>query len=407
MSTPCVSALCHLIQQATARLTESPRFDQAGIVALSDSLQTFLEQLRIKGLLSVNPDKLAASGTTQQGAKELDDAAALAPFPNEPLESIAPLLIGQSKELSSIRKQLPVIAQSDAPVLILGENGTGKEGIATALVELSNRHAMPFLKVNCGAVQDTLLESELFGHVKGAFTGAMASREGYFARAHGGTLLLDELGDMSAPMQVKLLRVLQEGTFMPVGGTKEMRVNVRVIAATNKNLRAMVAAKTFREDLFYRLNVVPIQLPPLRERKGDISLLAHTLLRRAMEKRGKEEPKRFTRRVIAAFTHYPWPGNVRELENIVTRMLIFSGSERVLDTALLPTECHGAPENHAVPSLKLEEGIESLVHAFEAQILQEALTRCGHNMTAAAKLLKLSQPGLKKKMDRVGVNALP
>jgi transcriptional regulator with PAS, ATPase and Fis domain len=395
--------------EATRRLLEKSEgaLDALALAELARAAETLLQAVREAAPLVELAETSAAMATTPS----------LAPLDEGIPETVAPHLVGRARTFVRLREQLPLIAASDAPVLVLGENGTGKEGVAQAVYELSKRVDKPFLKVNCGALQDTLLESELFGHVRGAFTGAVAQKEGFFARANGGTLFLDELGDMTPSMQVKLLRVLQEGTFVPVGGTREMKVDVRIVAATNKDLPTLVKAGAFREDLYYRLNVIPIHLPPLRERRDDVPLLAQALLRRAMAKRGIPGVKRFTRRVMDVFARYPWPGNVRELENVVTRMLVFAGADGVLDTALIPVEYQpaevvaqegvGRPPawggSEPMRALDLSPGLEALLAVYEARIIREALDRSGDNMSAAARLLGITQPGIKKKMDRVGV----
>lgn len=229
-------------------------------------------------------------------------------------------LVGASPAIQFVRHMMQQVADTEASVLILGESGTGKEVVARNLHEYSRRRIAPFVPVNCGAIPAELLESELFGHEKGAFTGAITSRAGRFELAHGGTLFLDEIGDMPLPMQVKLLRVLQERTFERVGSNRTQNVDVRIIAATHKNLEQMITQGSFREDLYYRLNVFPIDMPPLRERTEDIPLLLHELVARMeREKRGFV---RFTASAIAALSQYRWPGNVRELANLVERMAI-------------------------------------------------------------------------------------
>ncbi len=224
-------------------------------------------------------------------------------------------LAGNSESIKSIRESIDQVANSTATVLVLGESGTGKEVVAKAIHLASNRKNKPFVPVNCGAIPAELLESELFGHEKGAFTGAITARQGRFEIAEGGTLFLDEIGDMPMPMQVKLLRVLQERTFERVGGNKSIECNVRIVAATHRNLDEEIKEKRFREDLFYRLNVFPIELPALRERTKDIPLLVNHLVAR-MEA-NKQDPVYFTRDSLAILMQHPWPGNVRELSNFI------------------------------------------------------------------------------------------
>jgi sigma-54 specific flagellar transcriptional regulator A len=242
-------------------------------------------------------------------------------------------LVGTSKPMNDVRFLIEQVAKTPASVLVLGESGTGKEVVARNIHDLSERSSQTFVPVNCGAIPGELLESELFGHEKGAFTGAISARKGRFELAEGGTLFLDEIGDMPQPMQVKLLRVLQERTFERVGGTKSIKADVRIIAATHQNLEDMIKSGDFREDLFYRLNVFPIETPSLRERKEDIPLLLKELLSRFEQDQGKTV--RFTEKAIESLMEHPWAGNVRELSNLIERMLIMY-SEQIVDVAELP-----------------------------------------------------------------------
>ncbi|MGE6288294.1 sigma-54 dependent transcriptional regulator [Aeromonas media] len=248
-------------------------------------------------------------------------------------QTLLRLLVGKGRGIQEVRRLIGQVAQTDANVLILGESGTGKEVVARAIHELSARSSGPFVPINCGAIPAELLESELFGHEKGAFTGAIAARRGRFELAQGGTLFLDEIGDMPLPMQVKLLRVLQERLFDRVGGGKPIQADVRIIAATHRDLEAMIRTQGFREDLYYRLNVFPIETPPLRERCDDIPLLLQELLNRHAEQhRGII---RLTQRAMESLMQYPWPGNVRELSNLIERLLILYPNQ-IIDVADLP-----------------------------------------------------------------------
>ena len=244
-------------------------------------------------------------------------------------------LVGTSKAMSEVRFLIEQVAQTPASVLVLGESGTGKEVVARNIHNLSERANSNFVPVNCGAIPAELLESELFGHEKGAFTGAISTRKGRFELAEGGTLFLDEIGDMPQPMQVKLLRVLQERTFERVGGSKSLKADVRIIAATHQNLEDMIKTGGFREDLFYRLNVFPIETPALRDRKEDIPLLLKELLTRFEHDQGKTV--RFTEKAIESLMEHPWHGNVRELSNLIERMLIMYG-DQIVDVAELPNK---------------------------------------------------------------------
>lgn len=248
------------------------------------------------------------------------------------------MLVGQGKAITNVRRLIEQVASTDASVLILGESGTGKEVVARAVHELSNRKKNPFVPVNCGAIPAELLESELFGHEKGAFTGAISAHVGRFEMAEGGTIFLDEIGDMPLQMQVKLLRVLQERQFERVGSNKPIKANVRVIAATHQNLEKMVENKTFRQDLFYRLNVFPIDTPPLRDRADDIPLLVQELVNRHSKE--QNATVRFTQSAMLTLMSNKWPGNVRELSNLVERLLILHPNE-VVDTQDLPVTYRG------------------------------------------------------------------
>lgn len=250
-------------------------------------------------------------------------------------QTLLKLLVGKGSAIQSVRRLIGQVADKDANVLILGESGTGKEVVARAIHELSPRAAGPFVPVNCGAIPGELLESELFGHEKGAFTGAISSRRGRFELAQGGTLFLDEIGDMPMPMQVKLLRVLQERVFERVGGGKPIVADVRIIAATHRDLEQMIQQQSFREDLYYRLNVFPIETPPLRERADDIPLLLQELLNRHSAEH--HAWIRFTQRAIESLMQHHWSGNVRELSNLVERLLILYPN-RIVDIHELPAK---------------------------------------------------------------------
>ena len=244
-------------------------------------------------------------------------------------------LVGETEAVKQVRFLISQVAKTDANVLILGESGTGKEVVARNVHLLSKRNSGPFVPVNCGAIPGDLLESELFGHEKGAFTGAISARKGRFELAQGGTLFLDEIGDMPLQMQVKLLRVLQERSYERVGGTKAIQADVRIIAATHRNLETMIEDGKFREDLFYRLNVFPIENPSLHERADDIPLLLNELMRRVHEQSGSTA--KFTERAIESLKAHAWPGNIRELANLVERMVIMF-PEKVVDVTDLPTK---------------------------------------------------------------------
>jgi serine/threonine-protein kinase PknK len=290
------------------------------------------------------------------------------------------------------------VTTSDVPVLVEGESGTGKELVARAMHENGPRQKRAFVSENCGAVPEPLLESTLFGHVKGAFTGASHSRPGLFEIADGGTLFLDEIGEMPLTMQTKLLRVLQDGEVRAVGGERSRKVDVRLIAATHRDIEAMVAAKTFREDLFYRLNVIRVRVPPLRERPEDIPLIVHHLI--AKHAPGKK-PK-VSRAAMERLMAFPWPGNVRQLENEVRRALVLIADEAVLEVSDLSIDVQrGGPGAAREAGLDLKSRVDSL----ERELLREALGKTRGNQTKAAELLGLSRFGLQKMMKRLGIEA--
>ncbi|RHW75978.1 sigma-54 dependent transcriptional regulator [Colwellia sp. RSH04] len=275
-------------------------------------------------------------------------------------------LVGISEPMTQVRFLIEQVAKTPASVLVLGESGTGKEVVARNIHDLSERAGKAFVPVNCGAIPAELLESELFGHEKGAFTGAISTRKGRFELAEGGTLFLDEIGDMPQPMQVKLLRVLQERTFERVGGSKSLKADVRIIAATHQQLEDMIKTGDFREDLFYRLNVFPIETPALRERKEDIPLLLKELLTRFEHEQGKTV--RFTEKAIESLMEHPWAGNVRELSNLIERMLIMYG-EQIVDVAELPKKYQHidveAYEPEYPEELQEQDAINELFSSFE------------------------------------------
>jgi len=277
-------------------------------------------------------------------------------------------LVGASSAMLQVRFLIEQVAATNANVLILGESGTGKEVVARNIHDLSERAKGPFVPINCGAIPAELLESELFGHEKGAFTGAFSARKGRFELADGGTLFLDEIGDMPQPMQVKLLRVLQERTFERVGGSKSIKANVRIIAATHQNLEEMIKSGDFREDLYYRLNVFPIETPALRERKEDIPLLLQELIKRFEQEQGRTV--RFTEKALESLKEHTWAGNVRELANLIERMLIMYGNQ-VVDVAELPNKYQHIDAETYQPQYPEEiqerEAINALFSEFDSE----------------------------------------
>lgn len=355
-------------------------------------------------------------------------------------------MIGGSGAIEQVREIVRTAADSPSTVLLTGESGTGKELVARALHLGSPRRDAPFIRVNCAAIPAGLVESELFGHERGAFTGAVSSRAGRFELADGGTLFLDEVSEIPLEIQVKLLRAIQESEFERVGGTKTIAVDVRLIAASNRDLEADIKAKRFREDLYYRLNVVPIHLPPLRERAEDLPLLIEHFVRRCNERLGKEV-RGFTSDALDALARYPWPGNIRELENLVERMVLFA-SERQIELDALPESFLGGGEDEpqadeteptqapdqgpaptsaeamgAIPSpapehpspekllrlplsslgLDLKEAVRAGSRLVEEALITEALAQTQGNVTRSARLLGISRRSLQSKMKELGL----
>ncbi|MBE7480080.1 MAG: sigma-54-dependent Fis family transcriptional regulator [Polyangiaceae bacterium] len=313
-------------------------------------------------------------------------------------------VLGRSPAMRAVMELVDRIAATKTTVLITGESGTGKERVARAIHERSDRRSRPFLVVNCGALPEALMESELFGHEKGAFTGAQTRHNGLFREADGGTLLLDEVGELPASLQVKLLRVLQERSVRAVGATQETAVDVRVLAATNRDIEAEVARGGFRQDLYYRLNVIRVVLPPLRDRREDIPLMAERFLRRFAAEMGKDVGG-FTADALRALERYAYPGNVRELENVVERSVALAGA-RSIGLGDLPAEVAGAASNPTSQLLTLPpEGanLDELLNEVERRLLVSALDRTGGNRTAAAKLLGVTFRSLRYRLSKHGL----
>jgi len=313
-------------------------------------------------------------------------------------------IIGESAAISRLREKLALVAPTNAAVLIIGENGTGKELVARALHALSRRSHQPLVEVNCAAIPEDLIESELFGHEKGAFTGASSRRRGKFDLAHEGTLFLDEIGDMSLKTQAKILRILEEQRFERVGGGRPIQVDVRVLAATNKNLEEEIAKGRFREDLYHRINVIPLNVPPLRERREDIPLLAAHFLQELSQENGAPA-KTFTPAALEALAAMPWPGNVRELKNFVFRLVILSPFNLV-DVADLPLAASGqepaADYDFIDPFLQVPSFREARA-LFEKQFLRRKLSECKGNVSLLAEKIGLERSHLYRKLKAYGL----
>lgn len=312
--------------------------------------------------------------------------------------------VAKSAAMQRVLAVIDKVAATRTTVLITGGSGTGKERIARLLHERSDRASRPFLVVNCGALPEGLMESELFGHEKGAFTGAAARHIGMLREAHGGTLLLDEIGELPMPLQVKLLRVLQERKVRPVGSTAETEIDVRILAATNRDIEEQVSAGAFRTDLYYRLNVIRIEIPPLSERKEDLPLLVDAFVRRFAAEQGKPV-RSVSKEAFRLLENYPFPGNVRELENVIERAVALANS-LVIEPADLPDSVRGAPAPQVSVGLDLpNEGcnLDQVMEAVERRLITQALDRAGAVRTKAAKLLGISFRSLRYRLTKLGV----
>jgi DNA-binding NtrC family response regulator len=316
-------------------------------------------------------------------------------------------MIGYSESMKKIFTTIEKVSSSDSTVIIYGESGTGKELVARAVHFNSDRQANPLVTVNCGAIPEELLESELFGHEKGAFTGAIRNRTGRFELAQSGSIFLDEIGDMSPSLQVKVLRVIQERQFERIGGVKTIDADVRIIAATHQNLEKAVEEKKFREDLFYRINVIPIHLPPLRERMVDIPILINHFIR-VFNKSKKKSIEGLTPEAMDYMMKYHWPGNVRELQNLIEMLVVMKG-EGSIDVEALPEKIRSTSSraNHLTGNIDLpDEGLNlnEMVNEFEKDILQKALRKSGGVKNRAAKLLHLNRTTFVEKLKRYNIS---
>ena len=309
-------------------------------------------------------------------------------------------LVGGSDKMQKVFRTVERVAPTDSSVFIAGESGTGKELVARAVHTMSRRSDGPFIKVNCGALTETLLESELFGHEKGAFTGAIKPKLGRFELAHGGTLFLDEIGDVPPSMQVKLLRVLQEQEFERVGGEQTIKVDVRVVSATNKNLDEEVAAGRFRQDLYYRLHVVPLMLPPLRERREDIPLLVAHFVGK-LGPRTNPAVRGIADDALGRLMAYHWPGNVRELENVVEQALVFADGEQI-GVSALPGFLHGGDDDEQL-DVPREMSLPEILEDLERQLILKAFKKAGGVKTETARLLGIKTSALYYKLDKYGI----
>jgi DNA-binding NtrC family response regulator len=311
-------------------------------------------------------------------------------------------IVGESPRMRDLRLLIQTVAVTDARALVLGESGTGKELVAGAIHTLSRRHTRSYVRINCAAIPETLLESELFGHEKGAFTGAIRQKSGRVEEANGGTIFLDEIADMGKSLQAKLLRFLEDGTFTRVGGTEELRVDVRLIAATNRDIVKAIAAGEFREDLFHRLNVVQFNLPPLRERGDDIALLADHFLKLFRAVLGRNISG-FSAPALQKLQTHRWPGNVRELRNVIERALILETSHEIQAASLPDFAVESRLQKTAPLAVAPDESLDAALERIERELIQGTLEQTNFNLTRAAERLKLSRHSLRYRMQRLNM----
>lgn len=315
------------------------------------------------------------------------------------------MMVGKSKQMQKIYRLLERVSASDASIMVQGANGTGKELVAKAIHYFSHRKERGFLAVNCSAFNENLLDSELFGHVKGAFTGAIKDKKGLFEQADGGTLFLDEIGDTSLAMQVKLLRVLQEGTFLPVGATTQRKSNVRIIAATNKDLKKMMTEGEFREDLYFRINVINVSIPSLKDRADDIPLLIEHFMKKRCDESG-QPLKMIAKRCMEKMLDYAWPGNVRELENEIERLVVLAGPDKTIHHDLLSPRIleYGRQSPVVGNGINTSGTLKAALEELEAIMIKEGLKRCNFNKSKLAKELGVSRASLIMKVDKYGLD---
>lgn len=386
--------------ETLARIQEIPFTERPAVVMISGhgTIETAVKATKLGAYdflekpLSIEKVSVVVKNAIRHRRLELENARL------KRAESSRYRIIGESVPIKALRQQLALMAGTNGRVLIYGESGVGKELVARALHSMSARASQPFVEVNCAAIPEELIESELFGHRKGSFTGAHEDKTGKFAKADGGTLFLDEVGDMSLKTQAKVLRVLDEQRFEPVGASESVQVDVRVIAATNKNLQEEIERGNFREDLFYRLNVIPFHVPPLRERLEDIPLLAEHFLREFAAEYGRK-PKELTPEAVRVLQSYHWPGNVRELRNLMERIVIMHPQPRIEARHIpLPPGRSGA--------VRLGEHYGSLQEvraAVEREYILKKLEETGGNVSRAAELLGLERSNLYRKMKALGI----
>lgn len=369
---------------------------ETAVNAMKEGAYDYIEKnFAIEDLKRIVRDALAKKGLNRDDALFLKEEGEAVSFGN---------MIGSCPEMIKVYGTIKKVADTPANVLILGESGTGKELVARAIHENSSRRKMPFLVINCGGISENLLESELFGYIKGAFTGAYTDKGGLFKAARGGTIFLDEIAELPPPLQVKLLRVVQEKTFRRIGGSKDIQVDVRIISATHQNLADNVKNGTFREDLYYRLNVIPLQLPPLRDRKGDIPILTKHFIEKYSREFGKEIIT-ISAYALELLMQYPFPGNIRELQNIIERSVALETSNIILPENLILTKEIGKEEDWTIRDLP-DDGLNlnDELALFEKGLIEKALRKAGGSKSRAAELLKISYDSLHYRSEKLGIH---
>jgi len=369
---------------------------ETAVNAMKEGAYDYIEKdFAIEDLKRIVRDALAKKGVKRDDALFLKEGGEAVGFGN---------MIGNSREMLKVYATIKKVADTPANVLILGESGTGKELVARAIHENSSRRKMPFVVINCGGIPENLLESELFGYIKGAFTGAYSDKAGLFEIAHGGTIFLDEIAELPALLQVKLLRVVQEKTFRRVGGADDMLVDVRIISATNQNLADNVKIGTFREDLYYRLNVIPLQLPPLRDRKEDIPILTKHFIEKYSREFGKEIIT-ISAYALELLMQYPFPGNIRELQNIIERSVALETSNIILPENLILSREISEEEEKTTPDLP-DDGLNlnDELAIFEKELIEKALKKANGSKSRAAELLKISYDSLYYRSEKLGIH---
>jgi two-component system, NtrC family, response regulator PilR len=368
---------------------------ETAVTAMKEGAYDYIEKdFAIEDLNRIVRNALVKKGVNRDDALFLKEMGEAVGFGN---------MIGNSREMVKVYATIKKVADTPANVLILGESGTGKELVAKAIHENSSRRKMPIVVINCGGIPENLLESELFGYIIGAFTGAYADKAGLFEIAHGGTVFLDEIAELPPLLQVKLLRVVQEKTFRRIGGADDIRVDVRIISATHQNLADNVKSGSFREDLYYRLNVIPLQLPPLRERKEDIPVLTKHFIEKYSREFGKEI-KTISAYALELLMQYPFPGNIRELENIIERSIALETSNIILPENLVLSKEMGKEKGREIPDLP-DAGLnlnEELAR-FERLLIEKAMEKAGRSKTRAAELLKISYDSLHYRCEKLGI----